>query len=1203
MANRYWVGGTGNWDTSSTKWAATDGGASTQTFATGDTVFITSKNAPNWTSLTALSSGAIRSPTTGNGYYYEVTTAGTTGATEPTWPTPEGTTVTDGTVVWTCRLATVTLSTSVSALTFNMLGFAGTLAFGTNTISVSGTGSVFISGTTYSVTGTPLILLTNATATARTLSTGSTITEAQSISFNISAGGSTFSSGSGNVVRDLIFSGSFAGSFSNTGTIIYGNLTFKSGMTITAGTNTVYFYGTGAVGNSIQKITSATLNLNFPINFFGTSTYQLQDALSVGTTTSRQITLSSGTLDLNGFVLTNFGIFSSTTSSVRSIAFNGGNYTNTLNTTTTVVNISNAANFTYTGTPIFNITGNTTSITTTVSITNSTETNALNINVSSGVGTVALTGIFKNINLTGFTGTLSNTARTIYGNLIIPSGITALTAGTSATTFAATSGIQQITSGTKNLNFPITFSGTATYQLQDALAVGIATSRTITLTSGTLDLNNFTLTHYGLFSSSNTNTRSIVFGSTGSIVNTLLTGTAWSMADLTNFSFTGTSNVQFTSINGAFTVSHGTTNGSEAQALSFAFGSNPTTLTLGASWILDLTLLSNFASSTSPTFSPTTLSIYGSYLDQSTQSFTAPVALNLVATLKTTNYITVTSNIPPTTVTVNAGSGVTYKLLTQAFFSTLNIQSSFDSNSIDFYAQSSFNVSGSNTKTLTLNSILTIFSGSFTDSSSSTTYNLTGSTIRYSNTGTFNAPNGTFPYVFLDGSLSNTTLTIGGSGSNPTITTLAITSGSNKRIIAIYAGSTLNVTNLSIDGTATATNNLQSTIAGTQATISKPSGTILTNYLTIKDSAATGGAVWTAPTTNGNINNGNNTGWIFGTAVQKLLTVLSSSTITLNKNTQKYLNIASNSTITLLTNRIINVILTVFSYISFGALNSFAINNNAINDASTTNGVISTNTITNNINKTFSYVSSVASSLTNSSAFLKLLSVVAASTNTILKTIQTTKTVVTSSTASVLKVVGKVVSYVSTSTNSLIPSRAYLRLLSVTSTSTATMFKLVGKTIAALCVSVVLFIKVVGKKATVSVSSTATLLYGFFFNKILSVSVSTTNTVSKLLTLTKTILATVASTATIQKAKAKILLAISTTSSFVTTVTARFVLLVTTVYTSVVSHFYKVLLNIEDTIIVPTKKVIVQVFVGFTDILVKPKKTNIVVTKQDDVNG
>ena len=72
---------------------------------------------------------------------------------------------------------------------------------------------------------------------------------------------------------------------------------------------------------------------------------------------------------------------------------------------------------------------------------------------------------------------------------------------------------------------------------------------------------------------------------------------------------------------------------------------------------------------------------------------------------------------------------------------------------------------------------------------------------------------------------------------------------------------------------------------------------------------------------------------------------------------------------------------------------------------------------------------------------------------------------------------------------------------------------------------------------------------------------------------------------------------------YISTRTARFVLLVTTVYTSVISHFYKVLPNIEDTILVPTKKVMVQVFASFKDILVKPRKTNIVVVKQDDVHG
>jgi hypothetical protein len=806
MANRYWVGGTATWDgTAGLKWSLTSGGVGGQAVpTTSDTVFFTNLSGAN----------------------------------------------------------TVTIGTGAVCSTLTMTGFTGTLAFGTNTISAAGTGTVFTGATTYSVSGTPLILVTNATSTSRTITAGS-VTEANSISFNINNGGSTLTvSGS---VKDLIFSGSFVGSFPNGALTIYGNLTFKSGMTITAGANTRTFAATSGT----QKITSATLNLDFPITFSGTSTYQLQDALSVGTTTSRQITFTSGTLDLNGFVLTHFGIFSSSNSNTRSIIFGGGNYTNTLNTTTTVVSMTIGTGFTYTGTPTFNITGNTTSITTTVSITSGIETNSLNINVSSGAGTVALSGTFKNINLTGFTGIFSNSTRTIYGNLIIPSGITALTAGASVTTFAATNGTQQITSGTKNLDFPITFSGTATYQLQDALAVGTATSRAIILTSGTLDLNNFTLTNFGTFTSNNTNTRSIAFGTTGSIVITRSgSGTYWSMADLTGFTYTGTSNVQITNGSGSVLIQHGTTSGSEAQALSFAFGGVFTSLSLGTSYIVDLSFLSSYLSGT---VSPSTFSLYGSYLEQAGGSFTTFTTLNLISTLKSTNYITAAT--APATVNINAGSGVTYKVLTSATFTNLNIQSSFDSNSVDFIVATSFNFNNSNTKTLTINSKITATSltTSFIGSTTGTTFNLTGSTIEFYNGGTFNVPNATFPLVVLNVVVGSPTLTIGASGTSQTITTLQVIpsiSGGNIATIKLYAdstsSSTLNVTNLSIDGNSTNNTILSSSTATYQATISKPSGTVITNYLSIKDSATTGGAVWRAPTTNGNIDNGNNTGWIFG---------------------------------------------------------------------------------------------------------------------------------------------------------------------------------------------------------------------------------------------------------------------------------------------------------------------------------------------------
>jgi hypothetical protein len=57
----------------------------------------------NWQASTAYSLNDIRRPSSPNrfGLIFKVTTAGTTGSTEPTWPKEIGLSVTDGTVVWT----------------------------------------------------------------------------------------------------------------------------------------------------------------------------------------------------------------------------------------------------------------------------------------------------------------------------------------------------------------------------------------------------------------------------------------------------------------------------------------------------------------------------------------------------------------------------------------------------------------------------------------------------------------------------------------------------------------------------------------------------------------------------------------------------------------------------------------------------------------------------------------------------------------------------------------------------------------------------------------------------------------------------------------------------------------------------------------------------------------------------------------------
>jgi hypothetical protein len=58
-----------------------------------------------WKATTARALNFLGYPSRPNGYAYKVTVAGTSGATEPTWPTTLTQTVTDGTITWRCEAA------------------------------------------------------------------------------------------------------------------------------------------------------------------------------------------------------------------------------------------------------------------------------------------------------------------------------------------------------------------------------------------------------------------------------------------------------------------------------------------------------------------------------------------------------------------------------------------------------------------------------------------------------------------------------------------------------------------------------------------------------------------------------------------------------------------------------------------------------------------------------------------------------------------------------------------------------------------------------------------------------------------------------------------------------------------------------------------------------------------------------------------
>lgn len=94
-------------------WKCTDGTADATTKYvkdySGNGHDLSPLNAPTWRANSAVVTGKICTPTTPNGFYYEVTAVGTTAATEPSWPVIAGNTVTDGGVlVWTCRAVPTT---------------------------------------------------------------------------------------------------------------------------------------------------------------------------------------------------------------------------------------------------------------------------------------------------------------------------------------------------------------------------------------------------------------------------------------------------------------------------------------------------------------------------------------------------------------------------------------------------------------------------------------------------------------------------------------------------------------------------------------------------------------------------------------------------------------------------------------------------------------------------------------------------------------------------------------------------------------------------------------------------------------------------------------------------------------------------------------------------------------------------------------
>jgi hypothetical protein len=321
--------------------------------------------------------------------------------------------------------------------------------------------------------------------------------------------------------------------------LIYGNWINGTGITL-SGTGTITF-----AGRTTQQITSSakTFTQNIGINT-PSGSVTLQDALTTGTGVTT--TLTNGTLNLQSFTLST-GLFSSSNSNTRTIAFGTGNITCT--GTGTVWTTSTVTGLTTTGTQVVNVTSvGSTAIT--VSTGALSEADSISFNFTGG--TYALTFLntasdtVRNVNFTGYAGTLGVTASvTIYGNLTISSGMT-LTASISSVLFGATSGTKTITTNAKTLDFPVNFNCPgATYQIQDAITFG--STRNTSFTAGTVDFNGLTWTT-GTASSQGNSTRNITFNG-GSLIIVGSGATAWNVTGGSGFTTTagtGTGTISMT---------------------------------------------------------------------------------------------------------------------------------------------------------------------------------------------------------------------------------------------------------------------------------------------------------------------------------------------------------------------------------------------------------------------------------------------------------------------------------------------------------------------------------------------------------------------------------------------------------------------------------------------------------------------------------
>ena len=376
MANRYWVGGSGTWDSSTTThWSASSGGAGGASVPTSADIVLLDANS-------------------GTG--------------------------------------TITINTGYNPVinSLDFTGFTQTLAFGSQNISLVGLNRAILTCTSlYTVTGNPVINCTYS-GSSGTRNINGTANQASALNIYITAGTDIIRFEAQCGTLDFTgFSGTLAASVSTK--YIYGDLTLSTGMTIsTGGAGIIFAAASGTqtitsngktIGSDVtigNGVSTATVQLADDLKLYGTSTFYLNfgtfnannknvtaNSFQTALTSTRTLTMGSGTWALSG----NGSTWNTVPSGL------------TVNANTSTIQINDTGNTSSTfyfyggGKTYYNLkfigTGTSSSFSindaNTFNALQSTKTNAFTLNLPSGSTTTV-----ANWNISGSSGNLVN----VYGN-------------------------------------------------------------------------------------------------------------------------------------------------------------------------------------------------------------------------------------------------------------------------------------------------------------------------------------------------------------------------------------------------------------------------------------------------------------------------------------------------------------------------------------------------------------------------------------------------------------------------------------------------------------------------------------------------------------------------------------------------------------------------------------------------------------------